>query len=73
MRFSKSKWRILHLGRNNCMHQYELGDGLLESSSAEKDLGVLVINMLTMSQQCALVAKRPMVSWSALKKAWLAV
>jgi len=27
-------------GRNNSMHQYRLGVDLLESSSAERDLGV---------------------------------
>ncbi|PKU48203.1 hypothetical protein llap_1482 [Limosa lapponica baueri] len=40
------------------MHQYWLGADLLESSSEEKDLGVLVDNRMTMSQQCALVAKK---------------
>ncbi|PKU48254.1 hypothetical protein llap_1448 [Limosa lapponica baueri] len=43
--------------RNNPVHQYRFGFDLLESSSVEKNLGVLVDNKLTISQQCALVAK----------------
>ena len=58
MRFTKSKCRVLHLERNNHKYQYRLRHDLLERSSAEKDLGVLVDDWLTMSQQCALVTKK---------------
>ncbi|GAB0188619.1 hypothetical protein GRJ2_001327200 [Grus japonensis] len=44
------------------MHQYRLGVrlgvNLLGSSTVEKDPGVLVDKQLSMSQQCALVAKK---------------
>ena len=58
MKFNKGKCRVLHPGRNNPMNQSNLGVDLLESSSAERDLGVLVDNRLTMGQQCALVVKK---------------
>ena len=39
MRFNKSKCRVMHMRRNNCMHQYRLGDDLLERSSEKKEVG----------------------------------
>ncbi|PKU47284.1 hypothetical protein llap_2383 [Limosa lapponica baueri] len=58
MKFHKGKYRVLYLGRNNPIHPYRLGVDLLESSSVERDLGVLVDKKLTSSQQYDLVAKK---------------
>lgn len=42
MRFDKGNCGVLHLGRNNPMHQYKRGADMLERNSAEKDLEVSV-------------------------------
>ncbi|GAB0184834.1 mitochondrial enolase superfamily member 1 [Grus japonensis] len=53
VKFNKGKFQVLHPGRNKPRHQ-----DMLESSLAEKDLGVRLVTKLTMSQQRALAAKK---------------
>ncbi|KAF7253300.1 Metabotropic glutamate receptor 5 [Varanus komodoensis] len=58
MVFNVDKCKVLHLGHRNRCHKHRLGDKWLESSTCERDLGVLVDCRLNMSQQCDAVVKR---------------
>ena len=61
MTFNKSKCRVLHLGRNNPIHQHRLGADLL---------GVLVDSRLIMRQHCALAAKKANSILGCIKGVW---
>lgn len=50
------------------LHQYRIGNDLLKMCSAVEDLRVLVDNKLTISQQCAVVAKKANGILGCLKK-----
>jgi len=58
MTFNKSKGWILHVGRGDTGCTYRLGNETLESSPAERELGIMANSKLNMSQQCAQTTRK---------------
>ncbi|PKU38959.1 rna-directed dna polymerase from mobile element jockey- hypothetical protein [Limosa lapponica baueri] len=56
----------------NPCYQYRLGDEGLESSAADKDLGVPVGEKPDVSRQCTLTAQKASCVLGCIKEAWLA-
>ena len=57
MEFNVAKCYVLHLGHLNPSHDYTMGGIPIPTSVEEKDLGILVANTLSPSEQCAEAAR----------------
>ena len=57
MAFNTAKCKVMHVGRHNPRHQYTMGGSNLETTTAERDIGVIVNSELKPSDQCAKAAK----------------
>lgn len=58
MKFSKDKYKILHLGRKNEMHNYKMRNKWLGGSSAKKGRWVTEDLKFNINQQCDAVVKK---------------
>jgi len=58
VKFSKAKWKVLHMRRGNPKDKYRMGREWIESSPEKKDLGVLVDQKLNMTRQCVLAVQK---------------
>ena len=58
MLFNIDKCSVMHIGRRNENHGYELCGKELKVTSEERDLGVIMHSSLKPSRQCAEAAKK---------------
>ena len=58
MKFNSTKCAMMHFGRNNQEHEYFLGNSTLNSTKAEKDVGVIVQENLKFDQHCKKVVNK---------------
>ncbi|XP_071951960.1 uncharacterized protein [Antedon mediterranea] len=58
LEFSKSKCKVMHIGNRNPKHTYSIDGTVLDTTSAEKDLGVYVTSDFKVSTQVSKVAAK---------------
>ena len=58
MLFNIDKCHVLHIGKKNPEFMYRWGNGTLETTEEEKDVGIIISKTLKPSLQCAKAAKK---------------
>ena len=53
MLFNVGKCKVMHFGRMNQKRDYYIKDQKLETTSTEKDLGIVITSDLKSSEQCS--------------------
>jgi len=56
MPFNVAKCKVMHIGNNNPNHRYTMAGQALESTAAERDVGVQITPKMNWSEQCAKAA-----------------
>ena len=54
MNFNVKKCKVMHIGKNNMKHKYTMSGMELQSTKAEKDLGVVMSSDLKSTDHCLL-------------------
>jgi len=57
MQFNADKCKVMHVGKGNLNHQYNMGGVTLGTTEEEKDVGVMVHQSLKPARQCARAAQ----------------
>ena len=57
MLFNVDKCKVMHIGNNNIKANYEMNGKLLQEATEERDLGVIMQNVLKCSSQCIKAVK----------------
>ena len=71
MSFNLDKCKILHVGRSNQQYNYSMNRVPLAMTEKEKDIEVIISNMLKPSLQCAEAARRANGVLTQVAKAFL--
>jgi ribonucleases P/MRP protein subunit RPP40 len=68
MLFNVDKCTVVHMGKNNMLYDYKMGDNMIRNSDVERDLGVLVGKSGKPSEQCVAAVKKANVVLGMIKR-----